>query len=279
MAKNLTKESKINQRILSSDSLSPGVGIKKLATSLGDEVVGSCKVNLLPEYGVIHLSGALSEAGQKNLWNLTKPVVEDPKGKGAGFSSFNFHKKRSTAPRKYPDIDQYGYLLFQLAAKGLMAQSDSSVDLVNEPSYKHLAEISSDKVPVQLDDTWMLYYRADARFNNHIDSDSVLFTMSVALGDDCEFIIGKKTGRARYGERCHHGVRTIKMRSGDAIFFDGGSVPHCVNRLIEGSAPSWWEKAKVPNGSRCVLLFREKETSRNGRYCPANTKKKKKKSK
>ena len=263
---------------LLSDSLLPGtdtVQYKKLTASLGDEVVGSCKANLIPEYGVIHLSDALSEIGQKKLWNLTKPLVEDPKVKGAGFSSFNIHKKRSTAPRKYPDIDLYGHLLFQLAAKCLMAQSDGSVDLVGEPSYKHLAGISSEKVPVQLDDTWMLYYRPDARFNNHIDCDCVLFTMSVALGDDCEFIIGRKTGRSRYGERCQHGVRTIRMRSGDAIFFDGGSVPHCVNRIIEGSAPSWWEKAKVPNGSRCVMLFREKETSRNGRFCPAGIKKKK----
>ena len=80
MAKKLIEEPKINHpelKISSSHSLSPGTEIKKLATSLGDEVVGSCKVNLLPEYGVIHLSGALSEAGQKNLWNLTKPVVEE----------------------------------------------------------------------------------------------------------------------------------------------------------------------------------------------------------
>ena len=34
-----------------------------------------------------------------------------------------------------------------------MAQSDSGLDLIDEPSYKRLADISSDKVPVQLDDT------------------------------------------------------------------------------------------------------------------------------
>jgi len=240
--------------------------------ALGDEIVGDCKVNLLPEYGVIHLSGALSEAGQKKLWDLTKPIVEDPEKKAAGFSTFNFHKKRSTAPRKYPEIDLYGHLLFQLAAKAL---SNSKVDkstISNEPSYERLAGITSGEVPVQLDETWMLYYRSDARLSNHIDCDSVLFTMSVALGDDCEFVIGRKTGRARYGERCNHGERTIRMRSGDAIFFDGGSVPHCVNRVIEGTAPSWWNGMKVPNGSRCVLLFREKELSRNGRFCPADKK-------
>jgi len=246
--------------------------------SLGDEVVGSCKVNLIPEYGVIHLSGALSEGGQKTLWNLTKNLVEDPKGKAAGFSFFNIHKKRSTAPRKFPEIDKYGHLLFNLAANGLIkAQADATneitkIDLINEPSFKRLADINSNSVPVQLDDTFLLYYRADARLNNHIDCDSVLFSMSVALGDDCEFVIGKKTGRSRYGERCQHGERTIRMRSGDAIFFDGGSVPHCVNRVIEGSAPKWWDEAKVVNGSRCVLLFREKEMSRNGRFCPADKK-------
>ena len=72
--------------------IQPGTEIKKLATSLGDEVVGPCKVNLIPEYGVIHLSSALSDTGQTKLWELVKPVVEDPKGKGAGWSSFNFHK-------------------------------------------------------------------------------------------------------------------------------------------------------------------------------------------
>jgi len=50
--------------------------------------------------------------------------------------------------------------------------------------------------------------------------------MSVALGDDIEFTIGKKTGRPfRMNER-NGKERTIIMKSGYAIFFDGGTVPH-----------------------------------------------------
>jgi alkylated DNA repair dioxygenase AlkB len=84
--------------------------------------------------------------------------------------------------------------------------------------------------------------------------------MSVALGDDCEFTIGKKTGRPRSKMVERNGKeKTILMKSGDAIFFDGGSVPHQVTRCIPNTAPKWWEDHKVPNGSRCVVLFREKE--------------------
>ena len=37
------------------------------------------------------------------------------------------------------------------------------------------------------------------------------------------------------------------MKSGDAVFFDGGSIPHEVGKILPGTAPEWWEAAKVPN--------------------------------
>ena len=54
-------------------------------------------------------------------------------------------------------------------------------------------------------------------------------------------------------------VKKVRMRSGDAIFFDGGSTPHEVVRILKGTGPSWWKDAKVPNGSRFVMVFREQE--------------------
>jgi ASC-1-like (ASCH) protein len=81
--------------------------------------------------------------------------------------------------------------------------------------------------------------------------------MSVALGDDCEFVIAKKTGRNRLNERSGIEKRII-MKSGDAIFFDGGCIPHEVKKILPNTAPNWWEKDKIENGSRCVILFREK---------------------
>ncbi|GMI10230.1 hypothetical protein TrVE_jg82, partial [Triparma verrucosa] len=115
---------------------------------------------------------------------------------------------------------------------------------------------------LKLDEVFVNYYRPDVKLLNHTDGDNVLFSMTVALGDDCEFVIGEPTNRkpARLSER-NGESRTIMMKSGDAVFFDGESVAHQVKRMLPGTAPVWWEGAKVPNGSRCVIVFREKEES------------------
>ena len=49
------------------------------------------------------------------------------------------------------------------------------------------------------------------------------------------------------------------LKSGDAVFFDGGLVPHQVKRVVNGTGSAWWEEEKVKHGSRCVVLWREKE--------------------
>ena len=88
--------------------------------------------------------------------------------------------------------------------------------------------------------------------------------MTLSIGDDCEFHIGKPSKRSgsnrRMGERSGK-VEKIIMKSGDAVFFDGGSCPHHVIRMVKGTAPSWWDKMKVPNGSRLVVVMREQEES------------------
>ena len=84
-----------------------------------------------------------------------------------------------------------------------------------------------------------------------------LYTMSVALGDSCEFTIGRKTPTPHKNERAGKPVY-MKMESGDAMFFDGGSVPHAVDRIVPGTAPEWWSKAKgTKNYARVSVLFRE----------------------
>merc|ERR1712224_1191484 len=103
------------------------------------------------------------------------------------------------------------------------------------------------------------YYRAEAVLNNHVDADGILFSMSVAVGDDCEFVIGRATNRSNRLSERKGKPHKIRMRSGDAIFFDGGSVPHEVTKVFGGTGPSWWEENKVPNGARCVTVFRERE--------------------
>ena len=119
-------------------------------------------------------------------------------------------------------------------------------------------DVWTEKQAVELDQIFGNYYRPDSKLMNHCDCDEILFTMSVALGDDCDFSIGKPTGRrSRMSER--NGKEfNIRMKCGDAVFFDGGLVPHEVKRVIPDTAPAWWDEEKVKNGSRCVVIFRER---------------------
>ena len=152
-------------------------------------------------------------------------------------------------------------IIFAAAAE--LAKQISEDDCRDEPSFKHLFDIASGEETINQDQIAGYYYRPDAHLMNHCDSDQILFTMSVAPGDDCDFVIGKTTSRsARMSERSGKEFN-IRIKSGDALFFDGGLVPHQVkrvskNNVIAGTAPRWWMDANVANGSRCVVVFRER---------------------
>lgn len=89
-----------------------------------------------------------------------------------------------------------------------------------------------------------------------------LYTMSLALGNACDFVVGKKPatrpGRSWKNLRAGEPV-TIRMESGDAIFFDGGSVPHAVPKIHKGTAPDFYQRAvsKGFGAARVSVLFRE----------------------
>lgn len=217
-----------------------------------------CTAVLIKEYGVIHIKNALTEEKQKELWEIAKPRVADPAGRATGFSNFQVSPKNDKEKR-HAKFDEFGEMLFKIAAEELVKQMPNESDCSAEPSYAHLHCIWSGKVAVELDQIFGLYYRPDAKLQNHCDSDQILFTMSFALGDDVDFGIGKPTCRsARLSER--NGKQfNIRMKCGDAVFFDGGLVPHQVKQVFPGTAPAWWAKEKVENGARCVVIFREKE--------------------
>lgn len=215
-------------------------------------MTGECTAHLIPEYGVIHLQNALSQEEQMALWERCKPRVKNPKGKVTGFSAFSVSSGKSDRDEVF---DRFGELLFTRSAEELMKQM-SEEDCQKEPSYKRLSEIISGKRPVSLNCVGGNYYRKDAILANHCDMDKIFFTMSISLGDDIEFTVGKKTRMPRKNERSGPGKMLI-VKAGDAVFFDGGSIPHQVGKILPGTAPEWWEAAKVPNGNRCVVLFRE----------------------
>ena len=226
-----------------------------------DDLVGECSLHLIPEYGVIHLQNALSPEGQQRLWNLMKPRVQDPSNKATGFHCFSVcdkdHPNRKPVKR-IPEVDYWSKLLFTLSADAVVNHL-GNVDVSNEPSYQRLLDLANGSRPFQPGQVFGNYYRADANLGNHVDSDQILFTMTLAIGDDCEFHVGKATNRSKRWSERHGTVKKIRMKSGDAVYFDGGSTPHEVVRVFEGTGPSWWNSAKVDNGARLVMVFREQE--------------------
>jgi hypothetical protein len=239
--------------------------VKEIEKKKSDKgIFGRCEVTLIPRYGVIHVKNAFNDVGQQQIWNLLKPRISDPSNKGTGFHCVNIchkdHKNRKPVKR-VKEVDYYAKLLFERTAEEFMKLNfDSS----NEPSYQRLQNLANGSKPFKPGQQFANYYRADASLENHLDSEDILFTMTLSIGDDCEFHIGKPTKRSgsnkRMSERSGK-VEKIIMKSGDAVFFDGGSCPHHVVRMVKGTAPSWWNKMKVPNGSRLVVVMREQEES------------------
>ena len=161
--------------------------------SVADPRIGKCVPVLIKEYGVIHLRGALSERGQRDLWQLLKPRIQDPRQKATGFSGFSISKKGGKSKR-VPAFDEYGALMFGLCADRL-THTLRVDECAEEPSYKRLHDLVSGTQKLNLEEIQGNYYRADASLMNHTDGDGILLTMSVALGDDCDFVIGQKTNR------------------------------------------------------------------------------------
>ena len=63
----------------------------------------------------------------------------------------------------------------------------------------------------------------------------------VALGEACTFVVGQRTDKLRRNERSGEPV-TLRMESGDAMFFDGGSIPHKVGPLHAGTASKFFQQ-------------------------------------
>lgn len=92
--------------------------------------------------------------------------------------------------------------------------------------------------------------------NNHTNLDRPLYIMSVAVCNSCDFVVGKKTSRPKPNERSGKPI-TIKMESGDCVYFDGGGVLHEVTRIEAGTAEEFWEDMGPKGIARVSVLFRE----------------------
>ncbi|CAE7384797.1 unnamed protein product [Symbiodinium sp. CCMP2592] len=219
----------------------------------GDDVP---RFELVPEFGVILLKHVLSTSEQLALYKQVKDEVKTGQRGVPG----NFHLSSGAAGSSHrrDALHELGNLLFHRAATAAASIKEdvSGEDATTmEPSLNRLQQVLSGERPADVQYVAGVAYTSTAKLANHCDMNKPLYTMSLALGEACDFTFGEKTARPYPNERSGKPV-SLRMESGDAMFFDGGSIPHAVDGLVAGSAPDWWAKAG-PKCSRVSFLFRE----------------------
>eukprot|EP00929_Paragymnodinium_shiwhaense_P037998 TRINITY_DN20150_c0_g1_i1.p1 TRINITY_DN20150_c0_g1~~TRINITY_DN20150_c0_g1_i1.p1 ORF type:complete len:211 (+),score=36.34 TRINITY_DN20150_c0_g1_i1:135-767(+) len=205
----------------------------------------------LRHYGVIHLRGALKEEEQHELFLQIKDMYCGAKTKAGAYGSFLI-SAGSDGPSRREEFHELGERLFARVAEEL---SHLSAEELAEPVWRRMAEAYMKEKPLKPNHVSGVNYQKGATMLNHTDCDKPLYTMSLALGDSCDFTVGRKTARPRRNEIAGKPV-TLQMESGDVLFFDGGSVPHCVERIHANSAPAFWRRAKT-DAVRLSVLFRD----------------------
>eukprot|EP00440_Ansanella_granifera_P028355 gb/GFBE01030814.1/.p1 GENE.gb/GFBE01030814.1/~~gb/GFBE01030814.1/.p1 ORF type:complete len:211 (+),score=33.27 gb/GFBE01030814.1/:1-633(+) len=206
-------------------------------------------VDPLQQYGVVHLRCALNEEEQHQLFAQIKDCFVR-KSCRSGYG--NFLVSGNEGATRNDSVHELGDMLFARVAGELAQLTEEQLAL---PAWKRMVEAYSGNKPVVVHHVSGVNYSATGQMSNHIDCDRPLYTMSLALGDACDFTVGKPTAKPHRHENSGMPV-TIRMESGDALFFDGGSVPHAVDRIHKDSAPKFWKRANL-SCARVSILFRE----------------------
>ena len=192
-------------------------------------------ITVIKEYGVVHLRNALTPAEQKTLFDEVKPKVRCV-GQNPGI--FHASSGAPGSPHRNPILIDLGDAL------------------AAEPSLKRLGDAASGVNPPRVAQVTGAAYPKGAVLANHADLDQPLYTLSVAMGDACEFTVGKRTTRLKPNE-CSGCPVTLQMRSGDALYFDGGGVPHEVAHILPNTAPAYFQRNPPAGVARVSVLFRE----------------------
>jgi hypothetical protein len=233
---------------LSAEAADAAAAAPAAAAAGGASPPGS--VVLVREFGVVLLRGALGEREQKQLLSQVKSRCVAGK---------DFHVSSGAAgatQHTNEPLHALGEELFRRVASEVVGQL-TPAQIESEPSFRRMGRAHTGEEPASIHSvTGVVYGSRKLDLHNHTDLDRPLYTMSLALGDACDFTVGRKTVRPHKNERSGKPV-TLRMESGDAMFFDGGSVPHAVGPLHPGSGPGFWQKAKPPGVTRIGMLFRE----------------------
>jgi hypothetical protein len=210
------------------------------------------------EYGVIHLRGALSNAEQQKLMREISGDIVTRAPTNPIPAHFHISSGEVGAKQRKQPLHDLGELLYSRFAEEVSAQLTPE-EVAAEPSLQRISRVHSGEQPVHVNHVSGVCYLGHSVLDNHQDGPMPLYTMSVAIGQACDFVVGARP-RSKFKNLRVGTPVTLRMESGDAIFFDGGSVPHGIPRIHKAdTAPPFWQRnvAKGFGGARVSVLFRE----------------------
>ncbi|GMH68772.1 hypothetical protein TrRE_jg10797, partial [Triparma retinervis] len=176
------------------------------------------ELSIIKEYGCVHLKNALTLTEQSSLLSLVSSNV-----RGVGTAPGIFHASSGTGPHCVPPLHALGESLFTRCAEALSEAVEggniTAGEVERDPSLKRLADLASGSRPPVISNVTGASYKPGSTMVNHSDLDRPLYTMSVAVGEACDFVVGRRTSRPKGNERSGRPVK-VRMCSGDAIYFD-----------------------------------------------------------
>jgi len=211
------------------------------------------------QFGVVHMRKAFSETEQRQLFEMISSEIKTRPPSNPIPSNFHLSSGDVGAKQRNQPLHECGELLYSRVAAEVAKQL-SPEELSSEPALARIARVHNGEQPVKVDHVSGVAYVAHSVLDNHQDGPMPLYTMSVALGDACDFVVGEKpAGRKPFKNLRAGEPITLRMESGDAIFFDGGSVPHGVPKIHKDSAPPFFRKLQSQGfqSARVSVLFRE----------------------
>lgn len=231
------------------------------AASSSHPASSSPTANVLREFGVIHLRNALTVEEQAQIFDLIAADCKTRPPSNPIPANFHISSGAVGAKQRKQPLHDFGEQLYARFASAVASElSQDEVDA--EPALARIARVHSGQQPVHVDHVSGVCYLAHSTLDNHQDGPMPLNTMSLALGDACDFVVGQSPAAA--GRKPFANLRagtpvTLRMESGDAVFFDGVSVPHAVPRIHKGTAPDYFKRLQQQGfkGARVSILFRE----------------------
>lgn len=158
------------------------------------------EATIIKEYGVVHLRYAFTLAEQEELFNAVRGKV---RGVGDAPAIFTHPRAKQASAHRNDALHSLGELFFSRCAEVLLKsfeEGDLTADEVErEPALRRLGNAAFRKNPPNVNNVTGASYKRGAKMNNHSDLDRPLYTMNVAVGDTCSFIVGKPTARPYKG--------------------------------------------------------------------------------